>query len=51
MKLVVATRKSALALAQTRQMMHALCSRHAALELEELHIVTQGDRIQDRPLS
>ena len=51
MKLVVATRKSALALAQTRQMMRALCSRHPGLELEELHVVTQGDRIQDRPLS
>jgi hydroxymethylbilane synthase len=51
MKLVVATRKSALALAQTRQMMHELCARHAGLELEELHVVTQGDRIQDRPLS
>ncbi|HMR75697.1 MAG TPA: hydroxymethylbilane synthase, partial [Polyangiaceae bacterium] len=50
-QLTVATRKSALALAQTRAFMQRLRDAHPGLELEELHIVTTGDRVQDRALS
>ena len=50
MKLTVATRRSALALAQTRAFVAALIERTPGLEVEELLIVTSGDRIQDRPL-
>jgi hydroxymethylbilane synthase len=58
-KLVVATRRSALALAQTRAFVRALIESHShagrfaaagGLEVEELQVVTSGDRIQDRPL-
>jgi hydroxymethylbilane synthase len=49
--LTVATRRSALALAQARAFMRALEARHAGLQVEELHVVTTGDRIQDRPLA
>ncbi len=51
MKLVVATRKSALALAQTRAFVRAVLAANPGLEVEELHVVTTGDRIQDRPLN
>ena len=51
MKLVVATRKSALALAQARAFIRALQAANPGLEVEELHVVTSGDRIQDRPLN
>lgn len=51
MKLVVATRKSALALAQTRAFVAALIAKNPGLEVEELHVVTTGDKIQDRPLN
>lgn len=51
MKLVVATRKSALALAQARAFIRALKDANEGLEVEELHVVTTGDRIQDRPLN
>lgn len=50
-KLVVATRKSQLALAQARAFMRALEARHPGLVIEEKHVVTTGDRIQDRALS
>jgi hydroxymethylbilane synthase len=50
-RLVVATRKSALALAQARAWMRELAARHAGLEIEELHVTTTGDRVQDRALS
>lgn len=50
-KLVVATRKSQLALAQARAFMRQLESRHPGLEIREQHVVTTGDRIQDRSLS
>ena len=51
MKLVFATRKSALALAQSRAFVAEL-SRAAGggLSIEELHVTTSGDRFQDRPL-
>jgi hydroxymethylbilane synthase len=51
MKLVLATRKSALALAQTRAFAAALVAKNPGLEIEELQVVTSGDRIQDRPLN
>jgi hydroxymethylbilane synthase len=48
----VATRRSALALAQTRMMIAALKAKGAAgLLWEEFYVVTEGDRIQDRPLN
>ena len=50
-KLTVATRKSALALTQTRAFIADLRARHPALEVEELHVTTTGDRVQDRALS
>jgi len=51
MKLVVATRKSALALAQARAFVRSVIAANPGLEIEELHVVTTGDRIQDRPLN
>jgi len=50
-KLIVATRKSQLALAQARAFMRALEACHPGLVIEEKHVVTTGDRIQDRALS
>ncbi|MCC6217020.1 MAG: hydroxymethylbilane synthase [Polyangiaceae bacterium] len=50
-RLVVATRRSPLALAQARAFVTELCHAHPGLVVEELHVVTTGDRIQDRPLS
>jgi len=50
-KIVVATRKSALALAQTRALMAELVRVHPGLEIEELHVTTTGDKIQDRALN
>ncbi len=50
-RIVVATRKSALALAQTRAFVAELIGRHPGLEVEELHVTTTGDRVQDRALS
>lgn len=51
MKIRIATRKSPLALAQSRWVAKELIRHNPGLEVEELHIVTTGDRIQDRPLS
>ncbi len=50
-KIVVATRRSELALAQCRQTLRALEALDPSIEFEELHVVTTGDKIQDRPLS
>jgi len=47
----IATRKSALALWQSNHVAALLRERHPALEVSLVPIVTQGDRIQDRPLS
>jgi len=47
LRLVYATRKSALALAQSR----AFVARLSGHELVEKQVTTTGDRIQDRPLS
>jgi hydroxymethylbilane synthase len=51
MRLTVATRRSALALAQTRAFVRDLVAANPGLEVEELQVVTTGDRIQDRPLN
>ena len=61
MKLRVATRKSKLALAQTRAFVRDLIAVNSGvgadgtplepLEIEEVHVTTTGDRIQDRALS
>ena len=51
MKLRIATRASSLALTQTRWVAERLRSRIAGMEIEEVHIRTAGDRIQDRPLA
>jgi hydroxymethylbilane synthase len=50
-RIVVATRKSALALAQTRALIAEFRRLHPALEVEELHVTTTGDRVQDRALN
>ncbi|MBX3219251.1 MAG: hydroxymethylbilane synthase [Labilithrix sp.] len=50
-RLVYATRRSALALAQCRAFVARLAAAHPDLELVEEQVVTTGDRIQDRPLS
>ncbi|HLV65218.1 MAG TPA: hydroxymethylbilane synthase [Polyangiaceae bacterium] len=47
----VATRKSALALAQTRAFMAELVKVHPGLRVEEVPLTTTGDRIQDRALA
>jgi hydroxymethylbilane synthase len=47
----MATRRSQLALAQSRAFAALLCAAHAPLSVTELHVVTTGDRIQDRPLA
>jgi hydroxymethylbilane synthase len=49
-KIVLATRKSKLALAQARAYAASLVALHPGLAVEELHVVTSGDRFQDRPL-
>ncbi|MGD8318055.1 MAG: hydroxymethylbilane synthase [Myxococcales bacterium] len=51
MKLRIATRGSNLALVQTRWVGDQLRRHFPDLELEEVAVRTQGDRIQDRPLS
>lgn len=50
-RLVYATRRSALALAQCRAFVARLEAAHPDLEMVEEQVVTTGDRIQDRPLS
>ena len=47
----VATRKSLLALTQTRAIAAQLCARWPGLEIEEVQIVTEGDRNQTGMLS
>ncbi|MEM9195647.1 MAG: hydroxymethylbilane synthase [Myxococcota bacterium] len=51
MKVRIATRKSQLALTQTRWVAAQLKKLRPALNVEEVHVVTQGDKILDRPLS
>lgn len=49
-RVIVATRRSALALAQARAWMREL-ERVTGSGTEELHVVTTGDRVQDRALN
>ena len=48
---VVATRKSPLALAQARAFMARLAALHPGLEVKELLVTTTGDVVQDRALA
>ena len=50
MRLVLATRRSPLALAQSRAFARSLEAANPGLAIEELHIVTSGDKTQDKPL-
>jgi len=50
-RIIVATRRSELALAQCRQFLARLVAKHPHVEIEELHVVTTGDKVQDRPLA
>lgn len=50
-RITVATRKSKLALAQSRAWMEQLGRAAPGVELAELHVTTTGDRIQNRALS
>ena len=50
MKLIFATRPSALARWQTRWVINALKNSHYDLECEEKIITTQGDKVLDKPL-
>lgn len=45
------TRRSALALWQAAFVRDALCARHPGLKVELIPMITQGDRILDRPLA
>jgi len=49
-KLRIATRKSELALTQTRWVGAKIREKHPDVEIEEVHVVTQGDKILDKPL-
>jgi hydroxymethylbilane synthase len=48
--LTFATRRSALALAQSRAFADRLRGEHPSLAIEELHVVTSGDRFVEQPL-
>ncbi|MES1185527.1 MAG: hydroxymethylbilane synthase [Myxococcales bacterium] len=50
-RVVVATRKSALALAQSRAFIARLAALHPSVSFEELLVTTTGDVVQDRPLA
>jgi hydroxymethylbilane synthase len=50
-RVVVATRKSALALAQSRAFIARLAARYPAIEFQELLVTTTGDVVQDRALA
>jgi len=50
MRLTLATRRSALALAQSRAFARSLERATPELAVDELHVVTSGDKTQDRPL-
>jgi hydroxymethylbilane synthase len=49
--LTIATRRSPLALAQCRAFVQRLGALDPSVQLQELQVVTSGDRIQDRPLA
>jgi hydroxymethylbilane synthase len=47
----IATRKSPLALTQTRWVGARIREAHPDVRIEEVHVVTEGDRVLDRPLA
>ncbi len=51
LSLTVATRRSALALAQCRAWIRELIAVHPTLSVKEHHVTTSGDKISDRPLA
>jgi hydroxymethylbilane synthase len=51
MRLTLATRRSALALAQSRAFARTLVEAHPGLAIDELLLTTVGDRVTDRPLT
>ncbi|AKF09028.1 hydroxymethylbilane synthase [Sandaracinus amylolyticus] len=51
MKLRIATRRSPLALAQTRWVAERIRAASPGIEIEEVQLVTQGDRVLDVPLA
>ncbi|MEZ4256801.1 MAG: hydroxymethylbilane synthase [Polyangiales bacterium] len=51
MRIRIATRKSALALTQTRWVAAQIRAHRPDVTVEEVHVVTEGDRILDRPLA
>lgn len=51
MRLTLATRRSALALAQSRAFARTLAEAHPGLAIDELLLTTMGDRVTDRPLT
>lgn len=50
MKIRIGTRKSALALAQTKLVENALKAAFPEIKTEIVHITTKGDKILDKPL-
>jgi hydroxymethylbilane synthase len=50
-KIRIATRKSPLALAQTRWVGERIRAHRPDVVIEEVHVVTEGDRVLDRPLA
>ncbi len=51
MKIRIATRKSPLALAQTKWVGDRIRAHAPHVEIEEVHLVTEGDRVLDKPLA
>ena len=51
MRLILATRRSALALAQARAFARNLEGRFSGLVVDELQVVTTGDKVTDVPLA
>lgn len=49
-RLRIATRQSNLALTQTRWVAAQLQALHPGLEVEEIHVVSKGDKVLDKPL-
>lgn len=50
MKIRIATRRSKLALTQTRWVADQIRKHSPDVEIEEIHVVTKGDQVTDRPL-
>ncbi len=50
MKIRIATRRSKLALTQTRWVADQIRKHNPDVEIEEVHVVTKGDKVTDKPL-